>query len=511
MNNEKTLLDLTNIEAKKYLLQQEQYCTIELPYYFEFDTLLQFISNELGTNDISSYFQANKKPQSCDDVNYKIYNNKDGNFAWRCIELLNPVLYVDLVNYITSNDVWQFLKNKFQDFQQNTKIICASIPIYNPNKKKTNVSQQVLTWWEKVEQASINQSLEYEYMFTTDLSDCYGSIYTHSFSWALYGKQYSKEHLKEKNFGYYLDTKVRYMTYNQTNGIPQGAVLMDFLAEIVLGYADTKITEKIDSEISDYKIIRYRDDYKIFVHNNADGNKIIKAITEVMSSLGLRLNSSKTYESKDIVTDSIKPEKMYFITHFKNAYKENKNNDDKKEANYNNQIYLLKLYNYAKKFNNSGQLKKALNEYYKELQVDCEKENVETLISIVFALAFDNPKSFSTCIAIMNEFLNCLNSNLAEQQNIIRKIENKLLLKPNTEYLEIWIQRMLYKRNLNYSYRSTLCKLVMGNSVQIWNYDWLDNSLLNKINAIPIVDAIELQNMNSKISAQEVNQFEDRY
>ena len=60
------------------------------------------------------------------------------------------------------------------------------------------------------------------------------------------------------------------MTYNQTNGIPQGSVLMDFLAEIVLGYADTKITEKIDSEISDYKIIRYRDDYKIFVHSNAD-------------------------------------------------------------------------------------------------------------------------------------------------------------------------------------------------------------------------------------------------
>lgn len=97
-------------------------------------------------------------------------------------------------------------------------------------------------------------------MFTTDLSDCYSSIYTHSFSWALYGKQYSKNHIKEKNFGYYIDTKVRYMTYNQTNGIPQGSVLMDFLAEIVLGYADTKITEKIDSEVSDYKIIRYRDD-----------------------------------------------------------------------------------------------------------------------------------------------------------------------------------------------------------------------------------------------------------
>ena len=40
---------------------------------------------------------------------------------------------------------------------------------------------------------------------------------------------------------------------------------------------------------------------------------------------------------------------------------------------------------------------------------------------------------------------------------------------------------MLYKRNLNYSYQSALCKRVMGDSVQIWNYDWLDSTLLNKI------------------------------
>ena len=98
MNKEKTLLDLTHIEAKNYLLQQEQYCKIELPFYFKFDLLLQTISNELGSDDITSYFQTKKKPQNCAEVNYKIYNNKDGNFAWRCLELLNPVLYVDLVN-----------------------------------------------------------------------------------------------------------------------------------------------------------------------------------------------------------------------------------------------------------------------------------------------------------------------------------------------------------------------------------------------------------------------------
>ena len=64
---------------------------------------------------------------------------------------------------------------------------------------------------------------------------------------------------------------------------------------------------------------------------------------------------------------------------------------------------------------------------------------------------------------------------------------------------------------MNYSYQSALCKRVMGDSVQIWNYDWLDSTLLNKIKTIPIIDSKELKNMNSKISSLEVNQFEDRY
>jgi hypothetical protein len=59
------------------------------------------------------------------------------------------------------------------------------------------------------------------------------------------------------------------MRHGQTNGIPQGSVLMDFIAEMVLGYADTLITKKL-KEIKcdkDYQILRYRDDFKIGSQN----------------------------------------------------------------------------------------------------------------------------------------------------------------------------------------------------------------------------------------------------
>ena len=35
------------------------------------------------------------------------------------------------------------------------------------------------------------------------------------------------------------------MSYGQTNGIPQGTILMDFIAEMVLGYADYLLTERL--------------------------------------------------------------------------------------------------------------------------------------------------------------------------------------------------------------------------------------------------------------------------
>jgi hypothetical protein len=56
------------------------------------------------------------------------------------------------------------------------------------------------------------------------------------------------------------------MNYGQTNGIPQGSVLMDFIAEMVLGYIDERLSECLDKNMN-YHIIRYRDDYRIFTNN----------------------------------------------------------------------------------------------------------------------------------------------------------------------------------------------------------------------------------------------------
>ncbi|MFQ8806110.1 MAG: RNA-directed DNA polymerase [Alistipes indistinctus] len=124
-----------------------------------------------------------------------------------------------------------------------------------------------------------------------------------------------KSYCKEKTgslLGDQIDALIREMRFGQTNGIPQGSVLMDFLAEIILGYVDVELSARI-TKIKNYKILRYRDDYRIFCNNTKDLEFIAKALSESLADIGLKLNSSKTSISSDVIKSSIKPDKYYHI------------------------------------------------------------------------------------------------------------------------------------------------------------------------------------------------------
>lgn len=104
------------------------------------------------------------------------------------------------------------------------------------------------------------------------------------------------------------------MSFGQTNGIPQGSVLMDFIAEIVLGFGDYLLTLELDRlGITDYKIIRYRDDYRIFTNNPQLSSEIAKVLSEVLSKLNFKLNSAKTNSTDDVVLGSLKSDKVHWI------------------------------------------------------------------------------------------------------------------------------------------------------------------------------------------------------
>lgn len=500
----RNILNLSASKAKNYFLKEENYSNILLPTYFSFQKLLDKLDKKLQNKELKTFYVNNKiPPSSYDDVNYVIYNNKDGCYAWRPLQLLNPIIYVALVNYITQDNVWELIKSRFEVFQKNEKILSKGIPVLKSPKKKQQASQ-VLNWWNEVEQLSLEQALEYSYLFSTDISDCYGSIYTHTISWALHSKENAKQAVKDKSIkleGDDIDTLIRQMTYNQTNGIPQGSVLMDFVAEIVLGYADFLLTQKLNAEqITDYKIIRYRDDYRIFVNNTQIGNQIVKYLTEVMIELGFKLNATKTQKTEDIIEGSLKKDKLYRISHLEdlNKFCLNKGNLQKQ---------LIRIYDFSKKFPNSGSLQSLLMEYNRNIKFKKNDKNIIPVISIAISIAYNNPRVYPTIAAIIGKSLSYL-SDFDKRFEIIQKIKKKLEEKPNTEYMEIWLQRIIYNDDFFKNYNSNICKLVIDNTLPpLWNVDWVSNGLKNIVNTTSIVDCKVLNNLDADIRDDEIDIF----
>ncbi|WP_191991248.1 RNA-directed DNA polymerase, partial [Limosilactobacillus reuteri] len=125
---------------------------------------------------------------------------------------------------------------------------CISLPVESTGKNNDR-EETILNWWENLEQATIRFSLNYQYCIKTDITNCYGSIYTHSIAWAIDGKKEAKKK-DSKDFGAKLDKRVREVQYGQTNGILQGGQVYNLIAEIVMGYADMILSEQLNSILS---------------------------------------------------------------------------------------------------------------------------------------------------------------------------------------------------------------------------------------------------------------------
>ena len=490
-------------------MEEKNYVNFDLPYYFSFSDILNKSKVLLQKKSISSQINKSKKYES---VNYVFLSNKDGSFAWRPFQLIHPILYTDLVNLVTDKNNWDKIVKRFEDFRV-SKINCISIPMVSQSSNESNKASQIINWWEEIEQRSLTMALDYSYIFTTDITNCYGSIYTHSIDWALLkgGRLQSKKNLNKKppakTLGGNIDIKIRNMTYGQTNGIPQGSTLMDFIAEIVLGYADMQLSEKIKREkIKDYYILRYRDDYRIFANNPVHGKEILKCLSSVLYELGMKMNPSKTMESDDIIISSIKKEKLerIFIAPERQYW----------------QKELLRIYQISKKYPNSGLISKELSIYHDALRIACDSKkfkggNIEVLISILSIISFNSPVTINWVSAIITIFLREV-KNKHDKEKMVKRIHKKFKKIPNSSLIDTWLQRISSGIGIEMDYDDNLTKLALNkikNSV-IWNSGWLDNSTISKIDSISVSklrDEIKNNLIEPVISRKEIELFKLNY
>ena len=127
--------------------------------------------------------------------------------------------------------------------------------------------------------------------------------------------------------------------------------------------------------------------------------------------------------------------------------------------------------------------------------------NYKQLISILVDIAFNNPDNLNVCIVLISELAKSLSKKA--MIGLIESIQNKFSDIPNTEFLSIWLQRIIITTKSDYEFNETICKKVANPTIKIWNSDWLNYDILEE----SIINVTERDGISYNISLEEADKF----
>ena len=490
---------------------------------------------QIGKTPYEECLQEGMSPELLSDVNLDILLNKDGRYAVRPIILANPFLYYFLVREICNEQSWTVIKLLFEKFNVPHITSCA-LPVIPKEKEPFHKSTTILNWWSTMEQRSIELSLEYRYMFVTDITNCYGSVNPQAFDWAFSFKDTEFEQKTKNPIAKNIQKFLRAFQQGRNIGIPQGSAIFDFIGEIILGYSDLLLHEAIRKEgiKAKYEIIRYRDDYRIFCNDKDVLEKISYILQHILESLNFRMNSKKTKISESIVTDSIKTDKLAYI--YNTPIFNNKGVDfDSFEK------HLLYILMFARQYPDSGSIKTMLSDIDKRIgewlkpqtkevsTINLENPNntiekktetyqrklvggsVRAMSAVCVQIALENVGCCHYALRVLSRMVDSLEDE-QEKWDIIDQVYGKLCNQPNSDYNQLWLQNITYQKDKKKGtspYNIRLCKVVMGENVELWNNSWLKKDLIKNYKQTSVVCNEVLKKVTPIITFRETRAYHE--
>lgn len=553
------IIELSGKDALEALMSNDLYCTSELPEYFDFSGVLKYAAESVGDRSLSECVNGDCQPESMHGVNLDVITNKDGRYAVRPLTLANPFLYYMLARDICSDKSWAAIKECFKLFGSEHITACA-IPVIKIDDKPESFkgATSILNWWNSMEQRSIELSLKYSYMFMTDITNCFGQINPESIAWALARKDTPYQTDENATLADNIQRYLRAMQEGKNIGIPQGSALFSLIAEIILGYTDmllaqeiTKATEEgtLPKEL-EYEILRYVDDYRIFCNDRDALEKVSYMLQHILEKFNFRMNPSKTRTSSELITDTIKPDKAFYIFNTpiesKQIYKD-EDGHERKERGYDFdgfQKHLLFIYEFSKRFPNSGQIVTQLEAFskrveeqlstktisYEEVSIDLETgetskekktkerkghlwENISAMVAISVEIAARNLHAANNALKIASQLLSDMRpEDQQKKKDIIDLIYKKLIRIPNSAFLQVWIQNITHTTDDWSSaevYDMPLCKVVAKQPVSLWNNNWLIPEITTSFPQDSIVDRGLLAKTGQIITFKAKRQYDE--
>jgi Reverse transcriptase (RNA-dependent DNA polymerase) len=128
------------------------------------------------------------------------------------------------------------------------------------------------------------------FVVRTDISQFYGSLYTHSLPWALHTKPLAKAHRGSSLFGNVLDECARNMQDGQTIGVPIGPDTSLVLAEIILSAFDHEVARCAPGT----RACRQIDDIEMSATDRSTAESLLGRLQRSLNAYELSLNPKKT-------------------------------------------------------------------------------------------------------------------------------------------------------------------------------------------------------------------------
>lgn len=553
------IIELSSKDALDALISNDFYCTTELPEYFDFSGVLKYVAESIGDKSLNECVNGDCLPESLHGVNLDVITNKDGRYAVRPLTLANPFLYYMLARDICSEQAWIAIKECFKLFGSDHITACA-IPMVKIDDKPESFkgATSILNWWNSMEQRSIELSLKYSYMFMTDITNCFGQINPESIAWALARKDTPYKTDDNALLAADIQRYLRAMQEGKNIGIPQGSALFSLIAEIILGYTDMLLAQEITNAKEEgtlsidleYEILRYVDDYRIFCNDRDALEQVSYMLQHILEKFNFRMNPSKTRTSSELITDTIKPDKAFYIFNTpiesKQTYKDEEGHE-RKERGYDFdgfQKHLLFIYEFSKRFPNSGQLVTQLEAFskrveeqlstktisYDEMSINLETgettkekktkerrghlwENISAMVAISVEIAANNLRAANNALKIASQLLSDMRQeDQQKKKEIIGLIYKKLSRIPNSAFLQVWLQNITHTTD-DWSntevYDMQLCKVVAKQPVSLWNNQWLIPEIAASFPQDSIVDRESLAKTGQVITFKAKRQYDE--
>ncbi|MDR1107040.1 MAG: RNA-directed DNA polymerase [Treponema sp.] len=236
------------------------------------------------------------KKNSTGPTTLSIYKN---DISRRVLSLPNPKSFLYLCNLMQKH--WNEIQKYCESINSLSPItyihIYNDIPLEMINSESIRESNHSKSAFVDGVKNCIKASLGYKYRLKVDIANCYNSIYTHSISWAICGKNEAKQYFRTKNpktlknayeIADNLDAAIRNQKNNETNGILTGPFTSRIISEIILCALDKKLREK------GFCFRRYVDDYKFYFRTEFQAQGSLPAIENILNEYNLNLNITKT-------------------------------------------------------------------------------------------------------------------------------------------------------------------------------------------------------------------------